>query len=146
MGRPTALSDPEYAKAIAAAFVSGMSHRQIASEFGINKDTVTNWRRDPRVKAHALKMIEDRILTITRRVDSIIEARLQHAENLSIKDLVMLRKEYLGGALRQQTEKADEATVSEAMTALEENPQLAEQLAALLQNGGPVQQTEPVNG
>lgn len=142
MGRPTPLSDPEYAKAIAAAFVAGLTHKQIAEQFGIHPDTVTNYRRDPRVKAHAMKMIEDRVLTVTRRIDSIIEGRLQHSENMSIKDLVMLRKEYLGGALRQQTENADEATISEVMTALDKNPDLADQLAALVESGGKL--PEPV--
>lgn len=136
MARTSALADPEYAKTVAAAFVSGMTHKEIAEQFGINKDTVTNWRRDPRVKAHAMKMIEDRVLSVTRRIDSIIEGRLQHAENMSIKDLVMLRKEFLGGALRTQTENVDEQTVSEAMTALDKNPELIDQLQALIENSG----------
>jgi transposase len=136
MARPTKLSDPDYAKAVAAAFVAGLSHQQIADQFEVHKDTIANWRRDPRVKAHAMKMVEDRVLTVTRKIDAIIEGRLQHAENLSMKDLVMLRKEMLGGTLRQQTENADEGTVSEVMTALDENPQLGEQLAELLASGG----------
>lgn len=136
MARPTPLSDPEFAKTVAAAFVSGMTHKDIAAQFNIHPDTVTYWRRDPRVKAHAMKMIEDRVLAVTRRIDSIIEGRLQHAENMSIKDLVMLRKEFLGGALRQQTENADEQTISEVMTALDKNPDLADQLQALVESGG----------
>lgn len=134
MARPTPLSDPDFAKSVAAAFVAGLTHPEIAEQFQISTDTVGRWRRDPRVKAHAMKMIEDRVLSVTRRIDRIIEGRLQHSEDMSIKDLVMLRKEFLGGALRQQTENADEATISEVMTALDENPNLGEELAALLAN------------
>lgn len=136
MARPTPLSNPEFAKSVAAAFVSGLTHKDIAAQFGIHPDTVTSWRRDPRVKAHAMKMIEDRVIAVTRRIDAIIEGRLQHADNLSMKDLVMLRKEMLGGTLRAQTENADDATISEVMTALDKNPDLADQLQALVESGG----------
>lgn len=104
--------------------------------FGVrDRDTITRWRRDARVKAHALRIIEDRILQVSRRVDSVIAGRLQHAENMSINDLLAIRKEFVGGALRSQMEKADEETISEAQTWLEENPEAADKLDELLRTG-----------
>jgi hypothetical protein len=52
--------------------------------FGVkDRDTITRWRRDPRVKAIALKIIEDRVLQVTRKVDGVIAERLENAENMT---------------------------------------------------------------
>jgi hypothetical protein len=117
-------------------FVAGLSRNQMCEELGISDPyTITRWRRDPRVKAHAQKLIEDRILQITRKVDSTIEARLENAANMTIKELLDIRKEFLGGALRQQTEKADAETTREAIEAIEQNPGLVEELEKLFNKG-----------
>lgn len=116
-----------------------MSRQDMCEAFGVkDPDTITRWRRDPRVKVYALKLIEDRILQVTRKVDGVIAERLQHAEDMSIQELLAIRKEFLGGALRQQTEKADEATVVEAMKAVEDNPNLMEEIGKLLESGGKI--------
>ena len=110
--------------------------------FGVKDvDTITAWRRDPRVKAHALKLVEDRVLRVTRRTDAVIEARLANADQMTIKELLDIRKEFLGGALRAQTEKADEQTVTEAMQAIEDNPNIVEELQKLLDGGKAVPAT-----
>lgn len=106
-----------------------MSRQEMADLFGVSDlGTITRWRRDPRVKAHAMKLIEDRVLQVTRKVDSEIAQRLEEAEQMSLMELLAIRKEFLGGALRSQTENADEAVVQEAQKMLEDNPDL---LAAL---------------
>lgn len=107
--------------------------------FGV-KDvgTITRWRRDPRVKAHAMKLIEDRILQVTRKVDAAIQARLEYHEKMTVTELLAIRKEFLGGALRAQTEKADEETIQEAQTFLEENPDAMNQLDLILQRRAPM--------
>lgn len=132
-GRPNPLAEPQFAKAVAEAFVSGASRQDMCDLFNVkDKDTITRWRRDPRVKAVALKLVEDRVLQITRRVDAAIEGRLEYAEKMSVRELLDIRKEFLGGALRTQTEKADEATVTQAMEAMESNPDLADEIAKLV--------------
>ncbi len=104
--------------------------------FGVrDRDTITRWRRDARVKARVLKIIEDRILQVDRRVTSVIAGRLQNADKMSIPDLLAIRKEFVGGRLRAQSEKADDETIGEAMDWLEENPQKADQLDELLRTG-----------
>jgi transposase-like protein len=133
MARVSPFVDPEFTKAVAQAFVDGLSRKEIAEMFGRHDlDTITRWRRDPRVKAYALKLIEDRILQVTRKTDAIIAQRLQDSDKLSVQEVIMIRKEFLGGALRSQTEKADAETIQEAQTWLENNPEAADELEKLL--------------
>lgn len=136
MPRPNPLADPAFAQKVAEAFADGCSRQTMCEMFGVkDRDTITRWRRDQRVKVRALKIIEDRVLQVTRKVDGVIAARLEDAENMTVQELLMIRKEFLGGALRAQTEKADDETISEAQTWLEENPDAADQLEELLRNG-----------
>lgn len=138
MPRPNPLADPAFAKKVAEAFAAGCSRQEMCDLFGVkDPDTITRWRRDPRVKAHALKIIEDRVLQITRKVDGVIAERLEHANEMTVQELLAIRKEFLGGALRQQTEKADEETIQEAMNFLEANPDAMEQLDAIMRGEKP---------
>jgi transposase-like protein len=137
-GRPSVIDDPENARAIAEMFVAGNTRQEIADAFGVQQlNTVTKWRRDPRVKAIAMKLIEDRVLEVTRKVDAVIAARLQNANEMTTKELLEIRKEFLGGALRQQHEKADDDTVHDAMNWLDQNPEQAALLADMLAGRAP---------
>ena len=131
-GRPNALSDPEYANAVAEAFVAGCSREEMCDMFNVSLSTISRYRRDHRVKVLALKKIEDRVLRITRRTDSIIEERLRNAKDIDTDTLLRIRKEYLGGALRTQTEKADSETINEASSEIENNPSLIDDLQKLV--------------
>lgn len=131
-GRPHALADPELAQKVAEAFVDGASRKDMCDIFNVTPQTITRWRRDPRVKGIVLKLIEDRILHVTRKVDSVIAQRLQSPEDMTTKELLEIRKEFLGGQLRAQTEKADGETVNQAMTWLDEHPEDAIKLQAWL--------------
>jgi hypothetical protein len=135
-GRPNPLNDPEFAKQVAQAFVDGNSRKTMCEMFGVSDEgTITRWRRDPRVKSYALKLLEDRVLQVTRKVDGVIAARLENASDMTITELLAIRKEFLGGALRAQTEKADDETVNEAYDWLERNPEAADALETLLTTG-----------
>ena len=132
-GRPNPLADPEFAKKVGEAFAAGLSRRDMADMFEVKDlDTITRWRRDPRVKAVALKVIEDRVLQVTRKVDGVIAERLEHANEMTIRELLDIRREFLGGALRAQTEKADDETIAEAQDWLESHPEKAAELEELL--------------
>jgi len=136
MARPNPLADPDFAKQVAELFAAGASRQDMCDALGVkDRDTITRWRRDPRVKGLVLKIIEDRILQVTRKVDGVIAERLEHAEEMTIQELIMIRKEFLGGALRAQTERADEETVAEAQDWIEKNPEAAEALEELLRTG-----------
>lgn len=132
-GRPSRLDDPEQLRLIAELFAAGYSRQAMCDELEVkDKDTITRWRRDPRVKAIVTKLIEDRAIQISRKIDSVIEGRLSRAEDMKIVDLIAIRKEY-GGSKVQSKEVADDATINDAIEALEANPDLADDLEALLQ-------------
>jgi len=147
-GRPSVLDDDDNLKLVAEMFAAGASRQDIADAFNI-KDlyTISKWRRNPRVKAATFKLIEDRILEVTRKVDASIAGRLQKANELTVKELLDIRKEFLGGALRAQTERADDETINEAATWLDENPEAAKQLERMLAGKAPIPGVEaPVEG
>lgn len=142
MARPNPLADPEFAKTVAQSFADGCTRREMAETFGVKDlDTISRWRRDPRVKRHILRISEDRVIQITRKVDARIEQILENLDDLDVKDIIAIRKEFLGGALRAQSEKADEETIGEAQDFMEAHPDLAQQLLDAFESAGqPVQE------
>lgn len=133
MARTNPLADPEFAHLVAEAFVAGMSRQDMCEEFGVkDPDTITRWRRDPRVKQIALKLTRDRILRVTSKVDSKIEAMLERTD-LTIRELVMIRQEFLGGVLRDQTNEVDDQTMNEAADLLEKDPGFMDELRELIE-------------
>lgn len=134
MARPSKLADPEFAQLVAEAFASGASRKDIAEQFGVRcLETISIWRRDPRVKVPLTKIMEDRVLQITRKIDASIEARLGDVDKMTVKELLDIRKEYLGGTLRSRTENIDDDVIGEAMEALEDNPAIMDEIDQLLQ-------------
>lgn len=133
-GRPHGLSDPERVKLAAAMYVEGMTRAQMSKELGVSEWTITQWRKDPRVRAQVTKLVEDRVMRIVGRTDHIIEARLQSADEMDTDLLLRIRKEFLGGAFRALHEggKADDETVYEAMNEVEADPELMDGLRELL--------------
>lgn len=128
------LDDPERFELFVEALCSGATAVELAKIFDVHENTIRNYKRDPRVRAASLKHIEDRVLRITRKTDSIIEQRLQDADELDTDTLLKIRKEFLGGAFRMQTQggKTDAKTINDAMDEIEENPEFAKELQELL--------------
>lgn len=133
-GRRSKLDDPEVQELVGRAFNDGQTRAQMAATFGVAPSTISVWKRDPRVNAVIKRLQEERIFEITRKVDGRIHSLLQQ-EDLSLKDLLAIRKEFVGGAMRQSMEKADEETVAQAVEALEDNPDLAAEIEKLLSGG-----------
>jgi hypothetical protein len=133
MARPSFLDEPENAKKVAEAFVDGLTREKMCEAFGVkDKYTITRWRRDPRVKSHMHRLIEDRVLSVANKVDAQIAQRLQNPDSLSVKDLLDIRREYLGGKHRENIEgKADDATMAEAMEKMNDPKFVAAVTAAL---------------
>lgn len=140
-GRPHGLDDPEKVKLAAAMFMEGATRADMAGEFGVSEWTITQWRKDPRVRAQVTKLVEDRVMRIVGRTDHIIEGRLQYAEDMDTELLLKIRKEFLGGAFRALHEggKVDEATIYEAMGEVEADPELLTGLRDLLKRRGEAQ-------
>lgn len=134
MARISKLANPEFAKAVAEAYINGVSRDEMAVMFGAHKDTITAWCRDPRVQNHAARMAQDRVTRITRRIDAEIEGRLAHVGSMDVELLLKVRKEYLDRALKIDLGAAQNhsETVSETIQALEDDPELADALRELL--------------
>lgn len=136
-GRPSALADPEFAQEVAAAFAEGLSRAEMCGLFNVKDPaTITRWRKDPRVKGILKTLLSDRVAEVTRKIDAKIAAILGDPNHeWTVQELVMLRKEMLGGAMRAETEKADDLTVNEAMAAMDD-PKFREDLAAIFERSG----------
>ena len=136
-GRPSALADPDYAIEVAAAFAEGLSRAEMCALFGVkDPQTITRWRKDPRVKGHLKTMLSDRVSEITRKIDAKIAGILGDPNHeWTVQELVLLRKEMLGGAMRAETEKADDVTTNQAMAAYDD-PEFRKDLAALFEKSG----------
>lgn len=130
------ISDPAFAAVVAGLLSDGLSRQQVMhelSERGLaevkDPTTITRWRKDPRVKGLLTTLINDRVREVTRKVDAKIAAILER-DDLTVRELLDIRKEFLGGALREETQKADENVVNAAMDAAA-NPAFQNELAAL---------------
>lgn len=125
MARPHALADPDFAKLVAEAFADGCTREEMSETFGVNKPTITRWRKDPRIKRLVHTILGERVQRVSSKVDSVIEARLQNPENLTIKELLDIRKEFVGDNLRGKLDEADGDTINAAMQAAEDPEALA---------------------
>ncbi len=142
-GRPSGLADPERVKLAAAMFMEGATRAEMGAELGVSEWTITQWRKDARIRAQVTKLVEDRVMRIVGKTDHLIEARLQSASEMDTELLLRIRKEFLGGAFRALHEggKADEDTVYEAMGEVEADPELLEGLKTLLARRSEAQRT-----
>lgn len=127
MARVSKLANPGFAKAVAEAYINGMSRSEMADMFDAHVDTITLWTQDPRVQAHAARMAQERVTRITRKIDTEIEGRLQDAHDMETELLLKVRKEFLDRALKIDlgNPKENPDTINETIAALEENPELA---------------------
>lgn len=132
MPKQSRISEPDFAKAVAEAYSDGMSRAEMAAMFNVSKPTITTWTRDPRVQAHASKMALDRVNRITRKVDSEIDARLQHIDNWDIDTILKVRKEYLDRSLKIDLGVGATAeTTNEILEAMDSDPDFAEAILEL---------------
>lgn len=133
-GRPSPLDDPEFLELFSEALANGLTAPELAELFEMGERTMRDYKKDPRVKAAALKFIEDRVIRVCRKIDNVIENRLLHPEEMDVTELLKIRKEYLGGVLRQQTQgsKDDQDVIHEAIEVIENNPEFAAEFEALI--------------
>lgn len=129
------LSDPSVLKMAAEMFARGCSRADMSETIGVTKATITNWRRDPRMKDAVGKIIEDRVLRVTSKLDAILEDRLQRSDDLPVETLLKMRKEFLGGAYRAATQGGthDEKMINAVSAELEADPELAAKLMKMLE-------------
>lgn len=132
-GRPHKLADPAYVELVATMFINGMTRQQMCDELDI-KDvgTITRWKKDPRVKAASDKLLKERIGIIAARTDAEILKRLDEAEHLTIKEILAIRNEFMGGKMRDTLDTVDSDTVNDLQDYLAQNPEDAAALEEML--------------
>ena len=134
--RESPLSDEEFCDDVASHFLNGIAKQTMADTFGVSTYMIDKWRKDPRVQRRWLQLRDERVRSTISRIEKVIEERMEDPESLSTDTLMKLRKEYVGGEIRAQAEKADEATIGEMQSMLEKQPELAEALEKMLKQDG----------
>lgn len=131
MGRPSLLDqEPQLAEVIAQLYIDGKTNQQIATAIGrgVHKDTITDYRRDARVKNIIKKLTDERIQRITRRIDSVLEARLEKTDKIETDTLLKIRKEMLPERVEISDGTSQADAVEELWRAADKDPELARKL------------------
>lgn len=148
-GRKSTLDDPADLQVICELFSAGFSRQQMMEELaeaGIeirDPKTITRWKKDARVQVLVERLNRERIIEVQRKIDSIIQTRLNEAERLSIKELVDLRKTFGGGEVSRK-EIASDTVTSGAIKAIEDDPDFAARFAAAFEGDAEEAVAEPV--
>lgn len=130
------LDDPTQLQLFAECIAAGLSAKEIVELLHVSTKSVARYRKDQRVIAAAMKIIEARVVRITRRIDSEIERRLvEEVFDIDTDTLLRIRKEFLSGQLRAQVQVNDPSaeTINDAIAQIEESPQFAAELQELLE-------------
>lgn len=129
-GRNSRLDNSDFAKLVAEHYVAGTAYDEMSEELSCHKDTIRVWIKDPRVQAHARQISAERSLRISRKIDGEIEKRLADISDWDLKDIVMIRKEYLDRPLKVGAgDEADLGRVNnELAEAMDSNPEFAKKL------------------
>lgn len=126
---------------IAEKWAEGLTNKAIAeavfSEFAEIesvpvKSTIINWRHDEQVanKVHAI--MRERISRIVRRTDSSLEQRLENPDELTVDEIIKIRKEIAPARdVLDDAERVDPAdAASDLFGAAIDDPELAKKIAS----------------
>jgi hypothetical protein len=126
---------------IAELWADGYSNKGIAEtvhkefteiESGPVKSTIINWRHDEQVanKIHAI--MRERISRIVRRTDAGLEARLENMDELTVDEIIKIRKEIAPARdVLDEAERSDPAqAVDDLFGAAIDDPALARRIAS----------------
>lgn len=125
---------------VAELWADGLSNKAIAetvhSEFSEIEDvpvknTIINWRHDEQVtnKIHAI--MRERISRIVRSTDSALAARLEKADELTVDEIIKIRKEIAPARdVLDENERVDPGdAASDLFGAAIDDPELAKRIA-----------------
>lgn len=93
MPRSSVLDEAENLHIFAEMYAAGESRPDLAAFFGVHPDSITRWSKRADVQALVAEFNRQRSNRILRRIDSLIEKRIENADNLDLKDLLAIRKE-----------------------------------------------------
>ena len=125
-GRPSVLDSTDTVEEFAEAWAAGATRAELAEMFKVTKQTITKWTQRDDVKEAAKKIIGDRALKVKRKTDTQIENLLENPEELTVDEILKIRKAFAPDVPQDAT-MTDEEMIAKAMALLDENPEKAEQ-------------------
>jgi hypothetical protein len=95
------------------------------------KNTIINWRHDEQVKNKIHSIMRERVSRIVRRTDSELISRLENAEELTVKEIIDIRKEIAPARdVLDENERVDPGdAASDLFGAAMDDPELAKKIA-----------------
>lgn len=132
MGRPSPMHEEANRERVAVMYAAGATRAEIAEEFGgVDKSTVSAWLHREDVKALVDRKIRERTNRILRQTDSRIESALQDAENMSLEELLKVRKEFLPDRKEIKLTVNEDEALAELWKAAAEDPEAAQRILGL---------------
>lgn len=126
---------------VAELWVEGVTNKALAetvhSEFADIEDvpcktTVINWRKDEAVENKIHSLMRARIGRIVRRIDAVIAAKIDNADDLTVDEALKIRKEFVPERDAFTDEKQDAAKIDEDLFgAMADDPEFAKRVAAM---------------
>lgn len=95
------------------------------------KNTIINWRHDEQVKNKIHALMRERISRIVRRTDSELANRLENASELTVEEIIKIRKEIAPARdVLDESERIDPADAADDLFgAAIDDPELARKIA-----------------
>lgn len=111
----------------------GAARPAIAEALGINKATVSEWKKRPAVQQDLSKLIKERVNEVLRHTDSRIVEWLRAPNNkASIDQLLKVRHEFAGDQVNLNVSGDASKALQDLLQAVDEDPALAVALAGIL--------------
>lgn len=93
------------------------------------KSTIINWRKDDVVTNKINALMRERVGRIVRKLDAIISLKIENADELTVDEVIKIRKEFLPERNAFTDEKQDAAAIDEDLFGLmESDPEFADRL------------------
>lgn len=122
-------TDRELFDTFVELLASGAKRNEIAATMGVNKGTVTDWKKMPAVQQALSKKIQERANAILRQVDSRIEKKLEQDDwKPSVETLLKIRSTFAGESINLNVTGDGAQALQDLMTQLDQHPELAELL------------------
>jgi len=126
------LDEPGVPEELAELLAAGASRKACAEHFGKHKDTIRSWAADPRVVELTRKIRQTRVDEIVQKVDAALHARLQHADKLSVRDLIQIRDTFEGES-NATGKRDDQSAAEELWDKMADDPAFAQRIASASQ-------------
>jgi hypothetical protein len=124
--------NPQVLDTFAKMLSEGVGRAEIADALGINKSTVTEWKKRPDVQQRWAKYVEERANRICSQTDTRIEALLrERGDEMSVDQLLKIRHEYAGDKVTVQSGDGANA-LQQLLEEAHRNPEAAAALSRVL--------------